>query len=437
MAPDVTFRMWKRIFFAHEDGTLMNPDKPGTTFLEEFEEAQQKQRARHEKKKSATPFEEKPYVCKPLTRETFKNLAGLTRADYLLCAQRILEVRENEVLPRVTLRTSKTKTVATLKSWCNTRKWKNILLQELSSRDTKERGIWGKDADGHDALDRDVWTKFKIDHSITKAKWMKLFQVAGSDWLNKKRLPNNKYLDAPPACDRLLLEWLEADVRECSSSVVTRWVDYNSIKRQLVIPPQDNNDLKWLGNSDIAAGFMDFRFIPGSVDQPVSIQVVDSLVKYIDSPTWSPGIKIVPCWMIVSDIRSHTAAVEFMSILSRRHPDTFITVPSFYFPCPAEDLPLCKDVDSKRTSPALYVDFFTSKNLPKFKMFPCPMIAPPTQRYTVNPKQWSEMSYEVSRGELRMETYLTFLSHLGCSGAVVINFFGGLKPIAAALVSFI
>jgi len=55
----------------------------------------------------------------------------------------------------------------------------------------------------------------------------------------------------------------------------------------------------------------------------------------------------------------------------------------------------------------------------------------------MNAKQWSELSYEVSRGELRMEVYLTFLEHLGCAGAVVINFFGGLKPIAAALVSFV
>jgi len=162
---------------------------------------------------------------------------------------------------------------------------------------------------------------------------------------------------------------------------------------------------------------------------------VESLVKYIDNPTWSPGLKIVPAWMIVSDLRNHTSAVDFISILSQRHPDTFINVPSFYFPYPAEDMPHCKEIENKRTSLALYVDFLTTKHLPKFKVFPCPMLAPQSQRYEVNPKQWSELSYEVSRGELRMETYLMFLSHLGCSGAAVINFFGGLKPIAAALVS--
>jgi hypothetical protein len=63
------------------------------------------------------------------------------------------------------------------------------------------------------------------------------------------------------------------------------------------------------------------------------------------------------------------------------------------------------------------------------------MIAPETRRYNVTPKEWSELSYEANRGELRMEVYNSFLSNLGSSGGVVINLFGGLKPIAAALVS--
>lgn len=435
MAPDATFRLWRKIFVFHEEGTLMNPDKPGYTFLDEHNETQQKLRARHDKKKSPSPFEEKPYVCKPLTRETFKNMAGLTRADYFLLAERILDIKAGEEVPRVTLRATKNLNVKTLKSWCNRRKWKNILLQELSARDPNHLGIWGKDSEGFDCLDRAVWNKFKKEHKITHAKWAKLFNVAGETWLNKKRAPNHKFLEVEPACERQLLEWLQADVRESRSKVVTRWVDYSSIKKQLVIPHQDTSDIQWLSGSNIAAGFIDFRFIPGNVDQPVPISVVESLVKYIGNPIWSPGLRLVPAWMIVSDIRSHTAATEFISILCRRHPDMFINVPSFYIPCAAEDQPLCKEVDSKRTSPALYVNFLTTKCLPRFKVFPCPMVAPDSRRYTTTPKDWYELKYEVSRGELRMESYLAFLSHMGCSGAVVINFFGGLKPIAAALVS--
>ena len=438
MAPDETSRLWKKVFLAHEKGTFINPDKPGRTYLDDHLESQQKLRARHEKMKSSTPFEEKPFVSKPLTRETFKSLAGLTRADYHLAAKRLLDVREKDGVPRVTLRGCKTTKVMTLKSWCNFRKWKNILLQELSARDPKNIGIWGKDADGFECLNRDVWTKFKRQRGITKAKWAKLFLVAGETWLNKKRAPNNKYLEAPPACDRLLREWLQTKFNECIGQVTTLWVSQNSIKRRLVIPRQDTSDAEWISQSVIAAGFLDFRFIPGCVDQPVSPEVVESLVKYLSSPEWTPGLKSVPAWMIISDLRNHEAAMGFMDALIKRHPDTFQVIPSFYFPCPSEDIPGDKDIDAKRTNPALYIDHLIVPGIfPRWKVFPCPMIAPGSSRYQVKPKDWSELTYEVNRGELRMEVYISFLSYMGSAGGMVLSLFGGLKPIAAALVSSI
>ena len=153
-------------------------------------------------------------MCKPLTRETFRYMAGLTRADYLLSAQRFLDVRAGEEVPQVTFRSTKNPTVSILKSWCNFRKWKNILLQELSARDPNHLGIWGKDSESFEGLNRFVWSKLKRDHGITKAKWVKLFLVAGDTWLNKKRAPNNKFLEASLAYDRLLHEWLQTDLHE-------------------------------------------------------------------------------------------------------------------------------------------------------------------------------------------------------------------------------
>ena len=265
---------------------------------------------------------------------------------------------------------------------------------------------------------------------------MKLYQVAGEAWLNKKRAPNHKYLEATPACDRLLRDWLKTELNECVGQVVTQWVSHNFIKRRLVIPRQDAFDVEWISKSIIAAGFIDFRFITGNVDQPIATEVVDSLVKYISSPEWTSGLKSVPAWMIVSDMRNHAAAMGFIGVLIRRHPDMFQIIPSFYFPCPAKDLPSDKEIESKRTSPALYVDYLTCKQiLPRWKVFPCPMLAPDSRRYSVNPKEWSELTYEVSRDELRMEVYISFLSFMGGPGAMVLILFGGLKPIAAALVS--
>ena len=434
MADDHTSKLWRKIFTAHEQGTLPNPDKPGQTYLDEHIEAQQKLRARHEKKKSGGPLEEKPFVCKPLTRETFRPMMGLTRPDYRLCAERILYTRPGEEVPRVTLRATKNQDVTSLKWWCNFRKWKNILLQELSVRDPNHLGIWGRDSEGFECLNRSVWSKFKKDHGITKAKWVKLYQVAGENWLNKKRTNNYKFLEVPEKVERQLQEWLRTDREDSHSQLVTRFVDYSSLRKQLVIPSQDKTDHDWLSNFTVTAGFIDFRFFPGSVDQPVSSSAVESLVKHIADPVWQPGLKAIPAWMIVSDLRNHPAATEFISTLCRKHPDTFLNVPSVYLPCPAEDMPLHKEVDSKRSSPFIYVDFLIcSAIFPRHKVFPCPMLAPDSRRYKVNPKQWSETSYEVNKGELRMEIYLEFLNNLGSLGGVVINIFGGLKPVAAAL----
>ena len=104
-------------------------------------------------------------------------------------------------------------------------------MQELSARDPNQLGIWGKDSEGFEGLNRSVWSKFKRDHGITKAKWVKLYQVAGDTWLNKKRASNNKFLEASPACDRLLQEWLQTDLQESHSQFITRFVDYNPAKK--------------------------------------------------------------------------------------------------------------------------------------------------------------------------------------------------------------
>ena len=93
--------------------------------------------------------------------------------------------------------------MTSLKWWCNFRKWKNILLQELSLRDPNQLGIWGKDSEGFEGLNRSVWSKFKKDHGVTKAKWVKLYDSAGETWLNKKRAANFKKLEAPPKLDRV------------------------------------------------------------------------------------------------------------------------------------------------------------------------------------------------------------------------------------------
>ena len=167
-------------------------------------------------------------------------------------------------------------------------------MQELSARDPNHLGIWGKDSEGFEGLNRSVLSKFKRDHGITKAKWVKFYQVTGDTWLNKKQAPNNKFVEASPTCDRLLQEWLQTDLYESHAQVITRFVDYNSVKKQLVIPNQDRVDREWLSKFTVSAGFINFRFITGNVDRPVSSLVVESLVKHIADSLWLPGLKTIP-----------------------------------------------------------------------------------------------------------------------------------------------
>ena len=118
----------------------------------------------------------------------------------------------------------------------------------------------------------------KNNHDITKAKWVNFFQIASDIWLKKKRASNNKYLEASPTCDRLLHESLWTDLRECNSQVITRWVNYNYVKRHLVIFSQDNIDMTWLSKNIISAGLIYFKFKPNNVDQPVSTSIQRTMV---------------------------------------------------------------------------------------------------------------------------------------------------------------
>jgi hypothetical protein len=122
--------------------------------------------------------------------------------------------------------------------------------------------------------------------------------------------------------------------------------------------------------------------------------------------------------------------------MCEKYPDMFCIVPVFYVPCAAENLPGDMELEKWRTSKIIYVWFFVNKaKVPNKKIFLNPLTAPAATRYSVEPRQWSELKYELYRGELRMEAYITFLAELAATNSLVINFFGGLQPCASSLVS--
>lgn len=68
MSPDQTLKLWEKIFVAHENEILINPNKQGCTYLDDHLESQHELRAQLGKNKLSSPFEENSYVCTHLTR---------------------------------------------------------------------------------------------------------------------------------------------------------------------------------------------------------------------------------------------------------------------------------------------------------------------------------------------------------------------------------
>jgi hypothetical protein len=78
---------------------------------------------------------------------------------------------------------------------------------------------------------------------------------------------------------------------------------------------------------------------------------------------------MVSAWMIISDICNHTTVGQFKYTSIQKHSDSYLNVPSFYFPCSFEDLNLYKEIESKRIY-ALYVDFLICTQIfAKFKVY--------------------------------------------------------------------
>lgn len=140
--------------------------------------------------------------------------------------------------------------------------------------------------------------------------------------------------------------------------------------------------------------------------------------------------------MIVSDLRNHPAVVEFISTLKLQASGDVSERPIVLFILSSQGSHISQGGGQQGDFPPTLRGLpYIFTYLPAPQSDPPPMLAHSSRRYAMNPKQWSELSYEVTQGKLRMGTYLSNSSHLGSSGRVVINIFGGLNPIVAALMS--
>lgn len=96
---------------------------------------------------------------------------------------------------------------------------------------------------------------------VRKAKWTLLFKVITHDWLNQKKVANNKSLSAHEGLRRMLDMWLKKDAQTQLDNVINLFAKKNN-NGSLNITQQLEEDKTFLGTFVIAIGFVDFHFFP-------------------------------------------------------------------------------------------------------------------------------------------------------------------------------
>jgi hypothetical protein len=107
----------------------------------------------------------------------------------------------------------------------------------------------------------EVWLKFKKWMMVRKAKWTLLFKVITHDWLNQKKVANNKSLSAHEGLRRMLDMWLKKDAQTQLDNAINLFAKKNN-NGSLNITQQLEEDKAFLGTFVIAIGFVDFHFFP-------------------------------------------------------------------------------------------------------------------------------------------------------------------------------
>jgi hypothetical protein len=93
---------------------------------------------------------------------------------------------------------------------------------------------------------------------LSSSEWTLLFKVITYDWLNQKKVANNKSLSAHEGLRRMLDMWLKKDAQTQLDNAINLFAK----KKNNGITQQLEEDKTFLGTFVIAIGFVDFHFFP-------------------------------------------------------------------------------------------------------------------------------------------------------------------------------
>ena len=168
-ASDSVWTKWKSVFEKHETGELIDPDT-GIFF------------------NRTSRFKQ----MKPLVREFFRTLQGLSETEMEKAASHILHVAPTAKRcwqhPKIVFQKQKSfvPSCYTMKEWTENRKKKTTIVQELHKLGP-EKNIF-VDGEVHEAN----WRAFKAEYKFTSASMAALIREAGEDFLRSKLMKGGK-----------------------------------------------------------------------------------------------------------------------------------------------------------------------------------------------------------------------------------------------------
>ena len=410
---DSVWTKWKSVFERHETGDLIDPDT-GVFFNRDSRFKQ----------------------MKPLVREFFRSLQGLTETEMEKAATHILHsaptAKRCWVHPKIVFLKPKSfvPSCYTMKEWTENRKKKTTIVQELYKLVPDKHII--VDGEVHSAS----WRAFKAEYKFTSASMAALIREAGEDFLKSKLVKGGRNRPLPDHTARAFSNFIkEKQIVKFEGDAHFNLVTFEPLKIQGWPGVDARMAIRTKARDRFPLGFIDFRNVPGSsFEGTMSTLFYDPfLSKFVDYA--SPKFREVDIWIwIVEDRRS-----EQVFTLVRKLQPEYAVSKSHYLAAPAEGA--YTSVRDKRTKAVSLIclyfvykaELVSVQNHPinrVEKLFQVP------EGMGMSKSLYDEAKYaNYPEGELRMEFYMRMMRNFTRRGDFVFNVFGGSKPIFAALVS--
>lgn len=410
---DSVWGKWRKVFEKHESGGLMDPD----TLLLFNKNTRFKQ-------------------MRPLVREFFRTLQGLTEAEMEKAADHILHVEPTAkrcwMHPKIVFNKPKTFTPSCylMKEWTENRKKKTTIVQELSKLVPEKKLIL--DGEIHEAN----WRAFKKEYKFTSASMAALIREAGDDFLRSKLVKGGRNLALPEHSTRAFSNFIkEKKIITFEGDAFFNLVTFNPLKIQGWPGVESRKAIRVRAGDRFPFGLLDFRNAPGgAIEGALSCPFYEPfLTKFADYG--SPRLREVDIWLFIVEDRR---AEQVYEIVRKLQPD-YAYSKSHYIPAPAEGAySTLRDKKSKNID-LLCLYFVYKAELVKNPHHP--ILKMETLFQVPEGLGGSRGLYDEAKyanyptDELRMDFYLRMLRSLTKRGDFIFNVFGGSKIIYAALVS--